>query len=61
MVVKKIKVINLTFLCVHYTDFNSSRGEMLKKEIKVSNSKKQIEEIFAAELAENVKKGWNKV
>ena len=34
---------------------------MLKKEIKVSNSKKQIEEIFAAELAENVKKGWNKV
>lgn len=45
----------------HYTDFSPSRGEMLKKEIKVSDSKKQIEEIFAAELAENVKKGWNKV
>ena len=45
----------------HYTDFSPSRREMLKKEIKVSNSKKQIEEIFAAELAENVKKGWNKV
>ena len=45
----------------HYSDFSPSRGEMLKKEIKVSNSKKQIEEIFAVELAENVKKGWNKV
>ena len=45
----------------HYTDFSPSRGEMLKKEIKVSDSKKQIEEIFAAELAENVKKGWEKV
>ena len=30
---------------------------MLKKEIKVSDSKKQIEEILAAEVLENVKKG----
>jgi hypothetical protein len=45
----------------HYTDFSATRKEMLKKEIKVSDSKKQIEEIFAAELAENVKKGWEKV
>ena len=45
----------------HYTDFSATRKEMLIKEIKVSDSKKQIEEIFAAELAENVKKGWEKV
>jgi len=45
----------------HYTDFSASRAEMLKKEIKVSDSKKQIEEIFAAEVLENVKKGWEKV
>ena len=45
----------------HYTDFSAGRAEMLKKEIKVSNSKKQIEEIFAAEVLENVKKGWEKV
>jgi hypothetical protein len=45
----------------HYTDFSPSRKDMLKKEIKVSNSKKQIEEIFAAEVLENVKKGWEKV
>jgi len=36
-------------------------AEMLKKEIKVSVSKKQIEEIFAAEVLGNVKKGWEKV
>ena len=45
----------------HYTDFSAGRSEMLKKEIKVSDSKKQIEEIFAAEILENVKKGWEKV
>ena len=45
----------------HYTDFSATRKEMLKKEIKVSDSKKQIEDIYAAELAENVKKGWEKV
>lgn len=45
----------------HYTDFSSGRSEMLKKEIKVSDSKKQIEEIFAAEVLKNVKKGWEKV
>ena len=39
----------------------NGRAEMLKKEIKVSDSKKQIEEIFAAEVLENVKKGWEKV
>ena len=33
---------------------------MLKKEIKVSNSKKEIEEIFATEVLESVKKGWEK-
>lgn len=42
----------------HYTDFSSSRKDMLKKEIKVSDSKKQIEQIFSDEISENVKKGW---
>jgi hypothetical protein len=45
----------------HYTDFSAGRAEMLKKEIKVSDSKKQIEDIFAAEVLKNVKKGWEKV
>jgi hypothetical protein len=34
---------------------------MLKKEIKVSDSKQQIEEIFAAEVLKNLKKGWEKI
>jgi hypothetical protein len=36
-------------------------AKMLNKEIKVSDSKKQIEEIFVAEVLENIKKGWEKV
>ena len=44
----------------HYTDFSPGRAEMLKKEVKVSNSKKQIQGIFDAEVLENVKKGWEK-
>jgi len=44
----------------HYTDYSPSRGDMLKNEIKVSNSQKQIEQIFAAEVIDNVKKGWVK-
>jgi len=45
----------------HYTDFSSGRKEILKKEIKVSNSKKQIIDIFESEILDNVKKGWEKV
>ena len=42
----------------HYTDFSPTRKAMLKKDIKVSDSKKQIKQIYADEIAENVKKGW---
>ena len=41
-----------------YTDFSPTRKAMLKKDVKVSDSKKQIEQIYADEIAENVKKGW---
>ena len=44
----------------HYTDFSPGRKEMLKKEVKVSNSKSQIKNIFDSEILENVKKGWSK-
>ena len=45
----------------HYTDYSPGRKDPLKKEIKVSENQKQIEEIFKLELAENVKKGWEKI
>ena len=41
----------------HYNDFSPTRAEMLKKEIKVSDSKKQIEEIYANEILEKKKVG----
>lgn len=44
----------------HYTDFSPSRADVLKKDLKISNSKKQIEEIFNDELLKNIKKGWEK-
>ena len=45
----------------HYTDFSPSRADVLKKDLKVSNSKKQIEEIFNDEILKNIKKWWEKV
>jgi hypothetical protein len=45
----------------HYTDFSSGRADPLQKEVKISNSEKQIQEIFDAYISENVKKGWEKV
>jgi hypothetical protein len=45
----------------HYTDFSSDRKEPLKRDVIVSDDKKQILEIFDSCVAENVKKGWNAV
>lgn len=45
----------------HYTDFSSGRADPLQKEVKISNSEKQIMEIFDSYISENVKKGWEKV
>jgi hypothetical protein len=45
----------------HYTDYSPDRKDPLKKEIKVSENQKQIEEVLKSELEDNVKKGWEKV
>lgn len=45
----------------HYTDFSPNRAEMLKKDLKVSDSKEQIESLYDESLAKNIKKGWNPV
>jgi len=45
----------------HFTDFSPSRKDMLKKEIKVSDSNKQIEEIYTNSILDNIKKGWETV
>lgn len=44
-----------------HTDFSSGRKEMIKRDIAYSSDEAQIREIFKAEIAENVKKGWEEV
>lgn len=43
---------------MHYTDFSPNRKESLQRDIAVSNSREQIEELFEACKTDNVKKGW---
>lgn len=42
----------------YHTDYSSSRKEMIKRDMAFSSSEQQIREILAAEIADNVKKGW---
>ena len=43
---------------IHYTDFSPTRKTPLDREVRVSNSKEQIEQLWEQLLKENVKKGW---
>ena len=44
---------------VHYTDFSPNRKEALTREVMVSNSRTQIDELYEALKTENIKKGWS--
>ncbi|MBR6417164.1 MAG: hypothetical protein IKS22_13870 [Bacteroidales bacterium] len=46
---------------VFHTDFSSGRKEMIKRDMLYSNDEKQIRDLLAAEIADNVKKGWEEV
>jgi hypothetical protein len=43
---------------VHFTDFSPGRKTPLEREIRVSSSRKQIEELYAELTKENIVKGW---
>lgn len=43
----------------HSSDFSPTRKDPLKKEIRISNSRKQIESICNAYIEKNIKTGWN--
>ena len=45
----------------HFTDYSPTRKDVLKKDIKVSDSKKQIQAIYNKNILENVKKGWEPI
>ena len=46
---------------IYHTDFSSSRKEMIKRDMLYSNDEQQIRDLLAAEIADNIKKGWEKV
>jgi len=43
---------------IHYTDFSPSRKKPLDREVRVSNSKEQIDLLWDQLIKDNVKKGW---
>ena len=45
----------------HYTDFSLNRKDVLKKELKISNSEKQINKIRNQWIQDKIKKGWRKL
>jgi hypothetical protein len=44
---------------MHYTDFSPNRKDPLSRDVCVSNSREQIEELYEQSKVENIKKGWN--
>jgi hypothetical protein len=45
----------------YHTDYSSGRKEMIKRDMAFSSDEEQIREILAAEIADNIKKGWDEV
>ena len=43
---------------IHYTDFSPTRKAPLAREVRVSNSKEQIEQLWEEMKKANIKKGW---
>lgn len=45
----------------YHTDFSNSRKEMINRNMAFSSNEQQIRDILAAEIADNIKKGWEEV
>lgn len=43
---------------IHYTDFSPNRKDPLARDVRISNSLEQIEQLYVDMKAENIKKGW---
>jgi hypothetical protein len=46
---------------IYHTDFSSGRKDMIKRDMLYSNDEQQIRGLLAAEIADNVKKGWEEI
>lgn len=45
----------------YHTDYSSARKELIKRDMAFSSDEQQIRDILAAEIADNIKKGWEEV
>lgn len=52
---------NFPAYVLHYTNYSSNRQEPLQREIRISNSHKQIVSLYKQYLKENIRQGWEKV
>jgi len=46
---------------IYHTDFSSGRKEIIKRDMLYSNDEQQIRELLTAEIAANIKKGWEEI
>ena len=46
---------------IYHTDYSSARKEMIKRDMLYSNDEQQIRDLLATEIADNIKKGWERV
>ena len=46
---------------IFHTDYSSARKEMIIRDMLYSNDEQQIRDLLAAEIADNIKKGWEEV
>jgi len=46
---------------IYHTDFSSGRKELIKRDMLYSNDEQQIRDLLAAEIADNIKKGWEEI
>jgi hypothetical protein len=49
---------NFPAFVAYYTDFSPNRAAPLERDIRVSNSKEQIDQLLAEMKAEYIVKGW---
>jgi len=46
---------------MNYTNFSPTRGDSLKRDVRISNSKEQVLALLQGFIDKNIKKGWEKV
>ena len=45
----------------YHTDYSSGRKELIKRDMAFSSDEQQLRDIMEAEIADNIKKGWEEL